>query len=137
MLSLLHSFRIPFLIACALAPSLTGTAAQAAPLAELLAAETTDTGLSVTVPTGGCTQKSDFAITAGPVSNGAVAIEIRRLRQDSCKGNLPEGAKLVFTWGDLKLPAQTRLLVKNRVGAPAPGKRAVAPVWRLVRGHGV
>ncbi len=110
--------RALLMVAFALLPAWQCAGAERVPLAELLVAETTDAGLSVTVPTGGCTQKSDFEIKASTVSNGGASVEIRRLRKDTCKGNFPEGLKLVFTWDDLKLPANTKLGVKNLINAP-------------------
>ncbi len=85
----------------------------AAPLADLISAEPAEGGLSVTVPTGGCTAKTDFEVSAQPAPHGAARIEIRRLKDDNCKGNFPAGLKLLFTWSDLKLPSGTRLIVKN------------------------
>jgi hypothetical protein len=86
-----------------------------APLADLMAAEPNDGGINVTVPTGGCTKKGDFAVSTRPVTQGAARIEFKRLKPDYCKGNFPEGIKLSFTWDDLKLPAGTKLTVTNPV----------------------
>jgi len=93
--------------------STSGAMAEGAPLAELKAAETTGAGISVTVATGGCTEKSDFEAGAQPAAKGAANVEIRRLKRDDCKGNFPAGLKLLFTWNELKLPAGTKLHVKN------------------------
>ncbi len=102
-----------------LAAALPAYAGQA-PLANLAAAAPTDAGLNVTVPTGGCTKKADFEVSAQPPSKGAARIEIRRLKIDYCKGNFPDGLKLSFTWDELKLPAGTKLTVVNKVeGRPA------------------
>src|SRR5262249_19779283 len=100
-----------------LLPAASCLGAEPLPLAGLLAAETTEAGLSVTVPTGGCTQKSDFEITANRLGAGEASVEIRRPRPDHCKGNFPGGAKLEFTWDDLKLPKDTKLVVKNHINA--------------------
>jgi hypothetical protein len=132
MLSLPYSRSILFMIAFALLPAWRCAGAEPLPLAELLAAEATQAGLSVTVPTGGCTNKSDFSIASGPVSNAQASIEIRRLRADTCKGNFPEGVKLVFTWDDLKLPPQTKLAIKNPItpafSQPGQVERVLSPV---------
>jgi len=97
-----------------------------APLADLLAAEPTDAGISVTVPTGGCTKKADFQVNAQPAPDGPAKVEIKRLKRDACKGNFPNGLKLVFTWEDLRVPAGTKLNVVNPVGGPA-GKTTIGP----------
>jgi hypothetical protein len=103
--------------------------AEPAPLAELLAAEATKDGLTLTVPTGGCTKKSDFELTSSPVKNGAAVIEVRRPTPDTCKGNFPDGLKLAFSWAELKLPEHTKISVKNPVeNARPPQQRAARPV---------
>jgi hypothetical protein len=94
--------------------------AAAAPpdLEEVLAAEPTAEGIAVTVLTGGCTEKSDFAVSSSPIQNGQASLEFRRLYRDTCKGFFPEGLKLQFTWADLKLPEGTKLTVKNPIEPP-------------------
>jgi hypothetical protein len=119
---LLLSKRALLILVISLLPAWSCVGAEPLPLAELITAETTEAGLSVTVPTGGCTQKSDFEVTSSGVTRGEASIEIRRLRPDHCKGNFPEGMKLVFTWDDLKLPKDIRLLVKNRINAQRRAK---------------
>ncbi len=89
--------------------------AQSEPLERLLAAETQADGISVTVPTGGCTSKSDFEMSSHMAGDGRAEIEFKRLKPDDCKGNFPRGLKLFFSWNDLKLPAATTLVVKNPV----------------------
>jgi hypothetical protein len=105
--------------------------AELAPLAELLAAEATEDGLTLTVPTGGCTKKSDFELTSSPAKNGAAVVEVRRLTPDVCKGNFPDGLKLSFSWAELKLPEHTKISVKNPVESLRPPQhreaRAVKP----------
>ncbi len=86
-----------------------------APLADIVAAEPTDAGINVTVPTGGCTKKADFQVASQPAAKGEARIEIHRLKSDYCKGNFPDGLKLLFTWDDLKLPAGTKLKLGNAV----------------------
>ena len=99
--------------------------AEQPPLADLIAVQPTDAGINVTVPTGGCTKKADFEVTAHQASQAEAKIEIRRLKRDDCKGNFPDGLKLSFTWDDLKLPAGTKLTVANP-GANAPVEATTA-----------
>ncbi|MFY9643185.1 MAG: hypothetical protein WCD20_14705 [Rhodomicrobium sp.] len=87
-------------------------------LDEVMAVEATKTGVTLTVPTGGCTQKADFEVSSSPVTNGQAAVEFRRLFRDTCKGFFPEGLKLDFTWADLKLPEGTKVAVKNPIEPP-------------------
>ncbi len=94
------------------------TAAASPDLEEVMAVEATNAGVTLTVPTGGCTQKSDFEVSSSPIKNGQASVEFRRLFRDTCKGFFPEGLKLQFTWADLKLPEGTKLTVKNPIEPP-------------------
>jgi hypothetical protein len=98
-------------------------------LAELLAAEPTRDGLTLTVPTGGCTKKSDFELISSPINRGGAVVEVRRPVPDFCKGNFPDGIKLAFSWAELKLPVHTKISVKNPVLAAGPSlQREARPV---------
>jgi hypothetical protein len=105
-----------FAIASAIILSYPGAIAGPSELEELLATEPTPAGIDITVETGGCTGKSDFEVTSGPVKNGTAAIAFRRLTRDTCKGFYPNGVKLHYGWTDLKLLEGTKLSVKNPVG---------------------
>jgi hypothetical protein len=118
---MVSKYRVAAGAACLLI-AVEGRAADA-PLADLVAAEPTDAGINVTVPTGGCTKKADFETAAQPSGQGAAKIEIRRLKSDYCKGNFPDGLKLLFTWDDLKLPAGTKLKLANPVAGHAAQAR--------------
>jgi hypothetical protein len=104
--------------------------AEQPPLAELMSVEPVETGINVTVPTGGCTKKADFEASASQASKGAAKIEIRRLRRDSCKGYFPDGLKFSFTWDDLKLPPGTKLTVANLAPSRSAPLQATAKVSR-------
>ncbi len=118
-----------FALALALVLLAGGPCAAAAPpdLEEVLAVEPTTEGIAVTVPTGGCTEKSDFEVSSSPIQNGQASIEFRRLYRDTCKGFFPEGLKLQFTWADLKLPEGTKLTVKNPIEPPLAAPVQVKP----------
>lgn len=105
---------------------------ETAPLAEIMASEPNEAGVNVTVPTGGCTTKADFTVSTHAGKNGVTDVEIRRPKRDACKGNFPAGIKVQFTWGDLKVPAGTKIAVKNPIEARASvlqlrGKAAAQP----------
>jgi hypothetical protein len=93
-------------------------AASASTIEELVAAEKTQAGITITVETGGCTKKSDFEVDSSPVKDGEASVEFRRLNEDTCKGNFPDGIKLEFSWAELKLPQGTKLSLRNRVERP-------------------
>ena len=108
---------------------------RAGALETLLAAETTEAGLSLKVRTGGCTKKEDFEITAKPSAAGA-EITARRIKPDDCKGNFPGGTVLQFSWADLKLAPGTRLIVANLIeskAAPTPARKRAKSRRRKTR----
>ena len=128
--------RIAAAACLAVLPFVPDASAGNAPMG-LMAAEPNDAGIKVTVPTGGCTKKADFAVSSHPVQGGAAQIEFKRLKPDDCKGYFPDGLKLLFTWDDLKLPAGTKLTVANPIGdqavQPEPVRKAAAKVHKKSR----
>ena len=88
--------------------------AASAPLPKLIEAAPNDAGISIRVPTGGCTAKSDFEVTSHPVKDAA-EITFTRLKQDFCKGNFPNGVSFQFSWSDMHLTGVTKLIVKNPI----------------------
>jgi hypothetical protein len=90
-----------------------GGSVQARPVEKLLSAETGADGINVTMRTGGCTSKSDFAVNARPTGGNRADVEFNRLHPDDCKGNFPGGLKLFYSWSELKLPAGTAIVFKN------------------------
>jgi hypothetical protein len=106
--------------------------AEPVPLAALLAAEATEDGLTLTVPTGGCTKKSDFELSSSLVKKGTAVVAVRRPIPDVCKGNFPDGLKLAFSWAELKLPEHTKISLKNAVKKARPLQQRAA---RLLKPH--
>ena len=102
---------------CALVPLPFGQVVRAEPpaLERLLSAKPTKRGLTLTVSTGGCTEKSDFQITSHRTGSRGASIEVRRLTPDACKGNFPDGMTLSFSWKELKLPKKTTISIKNPI----------------------
>ncbi len=101
-------------------------------LEKIISSEPAPTGITVTVATGGCTGKADFQVSSSAVADGKTSIELRRTKADTCKGNFPDGLKLHYTWGELKLPDGTQIMVKNPAdpvfGAIPPAMAAAAEV---------
>jgi hypothetical protein len=126
-----------FAIACAcLVLAAPRAVAKPALLAELIAATPTEEGLSITVPTGGCTTKADFEVSTQPAAEGAAQVAIRRLKQDYCKGNFPEGLTLLLSWSDLKLPTGTKLIVKNLLPTKAEVQKGPRKAKATTHGPG-
>jgi hypothetical protein len=127
MFRVLRLNQLRLVLPCALVPLLFGQVVRAEPdaLERLLSAKPTRTGLTVTVSTGGCTEKSDFQITSHRNRSGAASVEVRRLTPDACKGNFPDGMTLSFSWKELKLPKKTTISIKNPVEHPSKLARNV------------
>jgi hypothetical protein len=108
-------------------------------LEKIIASEPAPTGITITVATGGCTEKADFQVISSPAAGGKASIELRRTKGDSCKGNFPDGLKLHYTWAELKLPEGTQISVKNPVdpvlGAMPPAMAKAAEVKKTPRHH--
>lgn len=83
----------------------------AAPNEETRAFRATPAGVRVNVPTGGCTEKSDFGITVEKTADATVTIRLRRSRPDLCKGWFPEGTWIEFDWGELEITPGTRITI--------------------------
>jgi len=117
-----------FVLVCGLVPLLPfGQVVRAEPpaLERLLSAKPTKKGLTLTVSTGGCTEKADFQITSHRTGSRVASIEVRRLTPDACKGNFPDGMTLSFSWKELKLPKKTTISIKNPVEHPSKLARNV------------
>ena len=82
-------------------------------------------GIAVTVETGGCTAKADFAVSS-TAALGKTEIGLRRAKADTCKGNFPDGLKLQFSWSDLKLSPGSQYVLTNPMLPGAAGKQACA-----------
>ncbi len=118
MLLSVHLKPIALMLALVLLAGGRCAAATPSPPEELIAAEPTTAGITITVPTGGCTSKDDFEVSSSPLKDGQASLEFHRLFRDTCKGNFPDGLKLQFTWAELKLPEGTKLSVKNPLEPP-------------------
>jgi hypothetical protein len=92
--------------------------AESPALEKLLTAKPTKAGLTLTVTTGGCTKKSDFEIKSHRLRKRVASIEVHRLAPDTCKGNFPQGMELSFSWTELKVPRNSKILIKNPVEHP-------------------
>jgi|SRR5208337_3676963 len=104
------------LISAAMSPSFVQSVqAEPAVLEKLLAVKFTKMGVTLTVWTGGCTKKSDFEIMSRRLKKRVVSIEVRRLAPDVCKGNFPDGVKLLFSWSELRAPNRTKILLRNPI----------------------
>lgn len=115
----------PYMIVAGLMAALTGSA-HAAPapkprLEPIYAFSVTRTGLTVVVPSNGCTRKEDFAArTSGPGRNAVIGFY--RKRPDMCRSFAAGHAALSYSFAELALTPNAHLKVFNEfIADPSPG----------------
>lgn len=83
----------------------------------------TRAGLTVVVPSNGCTRKEDFAArTSGPGRNAVIGFY--RRRPDMCRSFVAGHAVLSYGFAELALSPNVKLKVLNEFTAdPSPGAR--------------
>lgn len=117
----------PQLFLVGLMAALTSSAhAASAPkprLEAIYAFTVTRAGLTVVVPSNGCTRKEDFAArTSGPGRNAVIGFY--RKRQDSCRSFAAGHAVLNYGFTELALTPNVHLKVLNEfIADPSPGAR--------------
>lgn len=65
------------------------------------------------VATHGCTHKRDFIIDVVRPGASQVALTLRRLNPDECKGFFPRGEEISFTREEVGVPCDAEVLVRN------------------------
>ena len=118
----------PYLFLAGLMASLTG-AAHAAPapqkprLEAIYGFTVTRTGLTVVVPSNGCTRKEDFAArTSGPGRNAVIGFY--RRRPDMCRSFVAGHVALSYGFTELALTPNVHLKVLNEFTPdPSPAGR--------------
>jgi hypothetical protein len=89
----------------------------------LLGASLTATGVVFVVRSGGCTRRDDFGLVT--TSRKPLTVTLIRIRPDYCKGDLPGGALMKYTYAELgvgprlDVAARRRIIIQNPVEAPA------------------
>ncbi len=93
--------------------------AQQQNLEEIFLANPNNEGIEITVYTGGCTDKSDFNIIVEKAESNKISL-IRKIK-DNCKANIPP-LPIQFTWEDLKLLKNSKLIIANPISAWVIGR---------------
>ena len=89
-------------------------AGEAKPAAPILDFKIAEDGVEVTVPTGGCTEKSHFRLR--PVEGaGETILFFDRMIRDRCKGNFPEGTRLEFSWKEIGIAPHRPVTLGNPI----------------------
>jgi hypothetical protein len=72
--------------------------------------------VAVVVHSNGCTQKEDFHADVNGEGSNSYRVRFERVKEDNCKALVPEGKRLVWSFQELGVPANARVVVANRVG---------------------
>ncbi|HBH89350.1 hypothetical protein [Ponticaulis sp.] len=72
--------------------------------------------VTVRVPSNGCTDKSYFKVDVDREDHNTFYVEFEREREDHCRGLMPEGVELVYSFSELGIPAGASVVIENPVG---------------------
>jgi len=75
-----------------------------------------DPEVTITVRSNGCTQKSDFDYVVRHRGDDEFDIGFRRERDDNCKALVPDGRRMTWSFAELGIPRNARVMILNPVG---------------------
>lgn len=75
-----------------------------------------DPEITIIARSNGCTEKGDFDLVVRDRGDDEFDVGFRRERQDNCKALVPEGRRMTWTFAELGLPRQARVMILNPVG---------------------
>jgi len=75
-----------------------------------------DPEITIIARSNGCTEKSDFDFVVRNRGDDEFDVGFRRERQDNCKALVPEGRRMTWTFTELGIPRQARVMILNPVG---------------------
>jgi hypothetical protein len=75
-----------------------------------------DPEITIIARSNGCTQKEDFDFVVRNRGDDEFDIGFRRDRQDNCKALVPEGRRMTWSFAELGIPRQARVMILNPVG---------------------
>ncbi|MGD2131217.1 MAG: hypothetical protein PVI23_00380 [Maricaulaceae bacterium] len=82
----------------------------------LYAASVAPDGVHIRAPSNGCTTKDAFDVDVDRLSSGRYAVSFDRIAPDRCRAYLPDGVELFYSRGELDIPADAAIVVRNLVG---------------------
>jgi hypothetical protein len=85
----------------------------------LYAAEVSARGpseISIVAHSNGCTQKEHFHADVDHEDGERYRVRFERTTQDNCKALMPEGRRMTWSFSELGLPSDARVVIANRVG---------------------
>jgi len=75
-----------------------------------------DPEITIIARSNGCTEKGDFDFVVRDRGDDEFDIGFRRERQDNCKALVPEGRRITWSFAELGIPRQARVMILNPVG---------------------
>jgi hypothetical protein len=75
-----------------------------------------DPEITIIVRSNGCTEKGDFDFVVRNRGDDEFDVGFRRERQDNCTALVPEGRRMTWTFAELGIPRQARVMILNPVG---------------------
>ncbi len=84
----------------------------------VLGAEVSSRGPEVMIiaHSNGCTEKEDFAPVVRDTGEDSFRIGFRRINPDHCKALVPDGRRMVWSFAELGIPRNSRVVLMNPVG---------------------
>ncbi|MDP3736968.1 MAG: hypothetical protein Q8R02_06240 [Hyphomonadaceae bacterium] len=72
--------------------------------------------ITITAHSNGCTQKEHFEPTVRDRGDQRFDVGFRRTTPDNCKALVPDGRSMTWTFSELGIPANARLMLMNSIG---------------------
>lgn len=71
--------------------------------------------VAIVAPSNGCTNKTHFNPDVDDEGEHRFDVAFRRITEDHCKALVPDGTRIVWSYGELGLPQGARVRVVNRI----------------------
>ena len=72
--------------------------------------------VSIVAHSNGCTQKEDFDHVVRRHDDNEFHVGFRRERADNCKALVPDGKRMTWSFAELGIPRDARVIIINPVG---------------------
>lgn len=85
----------------------------------VLGAEVSARGREVIIieHSNGCTNKEDFAPVVSDRGDDRFDVGFRRTNPDNCKALMPDGRRMSWSFAELGIPRQSRVVLMNHIGS--------------------
>ncbi len=72
--------------------------------------------LMIIAHSNGCTNKEDFAPVVRDSRDDRFDVDFRGVNPDNCKALMPDGRRMTWSFAELGIPRQSRVVLMNRIG---------------------